>query len=117
MGLDKKICYTALISARDTKEIGYPMKQTQLTHWEAIKIGLYLSVGVAFLSLIIQPDSRAYTIFRLNAMLVVILVGMIGALSGWALSRTRKGAWLGAGVTLFLLLGWLYTIGSNVPLD
>jgi len=40
--------------------------------------------------------------------------------AGWVrrfLSRTRKGAWLGAGITLFLLFWWLYTIASNVPLD
>jgi len=93
------------------------MKQTQLTHWEAIKIGLLLSAGVTFLSLIIRPDSRYFTIFSVNAMIVVILFGITGALAGRFLSRTRKGAWLGAGITLFLLFWWLYTIASNVPLD
>ena len=93
------------------------MKPTQLTHWEPIKIGLLLSAGVTFLSLIIQPDSWYFTIFGVNAMIVVILFGITGALSGRFLSRTRKGAWLGAGITLFLLFWWLYTIASNVPLD
>ena len=93
------------------------MKQTQLNHWEAIKIGLLLSAGVTFLSLIIRPDSRYFTIFGVNAMIVVILFGITGALAGWFLSRTRKGGWLGAGITLFLLFWWLYTIASNVPLD
>ena len=93
------------------------MKQTQLTQWEAIKIGLLLSAGVTFLSLIIRPDSRYFTIFSVNAMIVVILFGLTGALSGRLFSRTRKGAWLGAGITLFLLFWWLYTIASNVPLD
>jgi len=93
------------------------MKQTQLTQWEAIKIGLLLSAGVTFLSLIIRPDSRYFTIFSVNAMIVVILLGITGALAGRFLSRTWKGAWLGAGITLFLLFWWLYTIASNVPLD
>jgi hypothetical protein len=92
------------------------MKQTQLTYWEAIKIGFLLTAGVTFLSLIIQPASRYFTIFGVNAMIVVILFGITGALSGRFLSRTRKGAWLGAGITLFLLFWWLYTIASNVPL-
>ena len=93
------------------------MKQTQLTQWEAIKIGLLLSAGVTFLFLIIRPDSRYFTIFGVNAMIVVILFGIPGALAGRFLSRTRKGAWLGTGITLFLLFWWLYTIASNVPLD
>ena len=93
------------------------MKQTQLTQWEAIKIGLLLSAGVTFLFLIIRPDSRYFTIFSVNAMIVVILLGITGALAGRFLSRTWKGAWLGAGITLFLLFWWLYTIASNVPLD
>ena len=95
------------------------MKPTQLTHWEPIKIGLLLSAGVTFLSLIIQPDSWYFnfTIFGVNAMIVVALFGITGALAGRFLSRTRKGAWLGAGITLFLLFWWLYTIASNVPLD
>ena len=92
------------------------MKQRQLTNWEAAKIGLLLSAGVAFL-LIIWPDSRYFTIFGVNAMIVVILFGITGALAGRFLSRTRKGAWLGAGITLLLLFWWLYTIASNVPLD
>ena len=94
------------------------MKQKiELTNWEAAKIGLLLSAGVTFLFLIIRPDSRYFTIFSVNAMIVVILFGITGALSGRFLSRTRKGAWLGAGITLFLLFWWLYTIASNVPLD
>jgi hypothetical protein len=93
------------------------MKQTQLTHWEAARIGLLLSAGVTFLSLIIQPDSWYFTIFGVNAMIIVFLFGITGALSGRFLSRTRKGAWLGAGITLFLLFWWLYTVASNVLLD
>jgi hypothetical protein len=93
------------------------MKQTQLTYWEAGKIGLLLSAGVTFLFLIIRPESRYFTIFGVNAMIVVILFGATGALAGRLLSSTRKGAWLGAGITLFVLFWWLYTIASNVPLD
>ncbi len=93
------------------------MKQTQLSNWEAAKIGLLLSAGVTFLSLIIRPDSWYFTIFSVNAMIIVILFGITGALTGRFLSRTQKGAWLGAGITLFLLFWWLYTIASNVPLD
>ena len=93
------------------------MKQRQLTNWEAAKIGLLLSASVAFLFLIIRPDSRYFTIFSVNAMIVVILFSIIGALAGRFLSRTWKGAWLGTGITLFLLFWWLYTIASNVPLD
>lgn len=93
------------------------MKQTKLTNWEAAKIGLLLSAGVAFLLLIFWPASRYFTIFSVNAMVVVILFGSTGALAGRFLSRTRNGAWWGAGITLFLLFWWLYTIASNVPLD
>jgi hypothetical protein len=93
------------------------MKQIQLTNWETIKIGLLLSAGVAILSLIIRPDSWQFTIFGVNAMIIVFLFGITGALSGRFLSRTRKGAWLGAGITLLLLFSWLYIIASNVPLD
>jgi hypothetical protein len=93
------------------------MKQIQLTNWEAAKIGLLLSAGVAVLSLMIQPDSWYFTIFGVNAMIIVFLFGITGALSGRLLSRTRKGAWLGAGITLFLLFWWLYTIASSVSLD
>jgi hypothetical protein len=93
------------------------MKQTQLTQWEAGKIGLLLSVGVTLLSWIIQPDSWSFTIFSVNAMIVVVLFGIAGALAGRFLSRTRQGAWLGAGITLLLLFWWLYIIASNVPLD
>lgn len=93
------------------------MKQIQLTNWGATKIGLLLSAGVAMLSLIIQPNSLYFTIFGVNAMIVVFLFGIIGALLGRFLARTRKGAWLGTGITLFLLFGWLYTIVSNVHLD
>jgi hypothetical protein len=93
------------------------MKQGQLTNWEATKIGFLLSAGVVILSLMIQPDSWYFTIFGVNAMITVFLFGVTGALSGRLLSRTRKGAWLGAGITLFLLFGWLYIIASNVPLD
>jgi hypothetical protein len=93
------------------------MKQGQLTNWEAIRIGVLLSAGVVVLSLMIQPDSWHFTIFGVNAMIIVFLFGIAGALSGRLISRTRNGAWLGAGVTLFLLFWWLYTIASNVPLD
>lgn len=93
------------------------MKQIQVTHWEAAKIGLLLSPGVAVLALIIRPDSWYFTIFGVNAMIIVLLFSIIGALSGRFLLRTRRGAWLGAGITLSLLFWWLYTIASNVPLD
>lgn len=93
------------------------MKQTPLTHWETAKIGLLFSASVAFLLLIFWPDSRNFTIFGVNAMVVVILFGSTGALAGRLLSRTQKGAWWGAGITLFLLFWWLYTIASDVPLD
>ena len=93
------------------------MKQGQLTNWAATKIGLLLSAGVTVLSLMIQPDSWHFTIFGVNAMIIVFLFGIAGALLGRLLSRTRKGAWLGAGITLFLLFWSLYTIASNVPLD
>ena len=93
------------------------MKQGQLTDWGATQIGLLLSAGVAILSSIIQPDSWHFTIFGVNAMIIVFLFGITGALVGRLLSKTRKGAWLGAGITLFLLFWWLYTIASDVPLD
>lgn len=93
------------------------MKQIQLTKWEAIKTGLLLSVGIAILLLIIQPGIWQFTIFGVNAMIIVFLFGIIGALLGRFLSRTRKGTWVGAGITLFLLFFWLYMIATNVPLD
>ncbi len=93
------------------------MKQIQLTNWEAAKIGLILSAAVSFLFLIIRPDSWRFTIFSVNAIIVVALFGIVGALVGRVLSKTRKGTWLGAGGTLVLLFWWLYAIASNVLLD
>ena len=94
------------------------MKQNQLTNnWEVAKIGLVLSAGVAFLLFIIWPASWHFTIFATNALIVVFLFGITGALVGKFLSRTRKGAWFGAAIMIFLLWWWLYTIASNVPLD
>lgn len=49
------------------------MKQRQLTNWEAAKIGLLLSTGVAFLLLIIWPASLYFTVFATNAMIIGIL--------------------------------------------
>ncbi len=93
------------------------MKQGQLTNWEATKIGLLLSAGVAVLSLMVQPESRYFTIFGVNALIIVFLFGITGSLVGRLIARTRKGAWLGAGITLLLLYWWLYIIASNVRLD
>jgi len=94
------------------------MKQKQLTNnWEAAKIGLVLSAGVAFLLFIIWPASWHFTIFATNALIVVFLFGITGALIGKFLSRTRKGAWFGAAIMIILLWWWLYTIASNVALD
>ena len=93
------------------------MKQIQSTNWEAAKIGLLLSAGVSFLFLVICSDSWHFTIFRVNAIFVVALFGIAGALVGRFLSKTRKGIWLGAGIALVLLFWWLYTIASNAQLD
>jgi len=94
------------------------MKQNQLTNnWEATKIGLVLSAGVAFLLFIFWPASWHFTIFATNAMIIVFLFGITGALVGKFLSRTRKGAWFGAAIMILLLCWWLYTIASNVVLD
>jgi|RhiMetdeSRZDD1v2_1073273.scaffolds.fasta_scaffold13356_11 hypothetical protein len=94
------------------------MKQKQLTNnWEAAKIGLVLSAGVSFLLFIIWPASWYFTIFATNALIIVFLFGITGALIGKFLSKTRQGAWFGAAIMIFLLWWWLYTIASNVPLD
>ena len=94
------------------------MKQNQLTNnWEAVKIGLVLSAGVDLLLFIIWPASWHFTIFATNALIIVFLFGITGALIGKFLSKTRKGAWFGAGIMLILLGWWLYTIASNAPLD
>jgi len=94
------------------------MKQKQLTNnWEAAKIGLVLSAGVAFLLFILWPASWYFTIFDTNALIIVFLFGITGALIGKFLSRTRKGAWFGSAIMIFLLWWWLYTIASNAPLD
>jgi len=93
------------------------MQQKQLTNWEAVKIGGLLSAGLAGLLLIVWPASRYFTIFATNAVLVVFLVGLIGALFGKYLSRTRTGAWLGATLLLLLLFWWLYIIAATSPLD
>jgi hypothetical protein len=93
------------------------MKQIQLASWDATKIGLLLSAGISFLFLIVRPDSLHFTIFGVNAIIIVTLFGIVGALVGRFLSRTRKGSWLGAGLTLVLLFWWLYTIASNAQLD
>ena len=94
------------------------MKQTQLTNnWEAVKIGLAFSAGVALLLFILSPTILHVTIFATNALIVVFLFGITGALLGKLLSRTRQGAWLGAVLMLILLGWWLYFIASNTPLD
>ena len=93
------------------------MNQRELTNWEAAKIGALLSAGVAFLFLIIWPASRQFTIFGTNAVIVVLALGIAGALLGKFLSKTRKGAWLGATITILGLFSWLYRIASNLPLD
>ena len=93
------------------------MKQNPLTNWEAAKIGFVFSAGVAFLLLIIWPASLSFTIFATNALIIVFLFGITGALIGRFLSRDRKGAWLGAGIMILLLGWWLYTIASNALLD
>ena len=93
------------------------MKQRQLTNWEATKIGLLFSAGVALLLLMIWPASLYFTVFATNAMIIVFLFGVTGALAGKFLSRSRKGAWLGAAIMIFLLWWWLYTIASKLPLD
>ena len=93
------------------------MKQIQLASWDATKIGLLLSAGITFLFLIVHPDSLHFTIFGVNAIIIVALFGIVGALVGRFLSRNQKGAWLGAGLTLVLLFWWLYTIASNAQLD
>ena len=93
------------------------MKQSLLTNWEAIKIGLVFSAGVVFLLFVIWPASLSFTIFATNTVIIVLLCGITGALAGKFLSRTRKGAWYGAAIMIFLL-GWLlYTIATNVTLD
>jgi uncharacterized membrane protein YfcA len=93
------------------------MKQRQLTNWEATRIGFFLSAGVAGLLLIIWPASRNFTIFATNAIIIVFLFGIIGALFGKYLSRTRTGAWLGAAFLILLLFSWLYKIASTSPID
>ena len=93
------------------------MKQSQLTNWEAAKIGLLLSAGVAFLLFIIWPASLSFTVFGTNAVIIVFLFGITGALVGKFLSKNRKGAWSGAVIMILLLGWWLYTIASNAPLD
>jgi hypothetical protein len=93
------------------------MKQIQLTNWATAQIGLLLSAGVAFLLLMIWPASRYLTVFGTNAMLLVLPLGILGALAGKLLSRTRQGAWFGAAIVIFLWCWWLYTLASNLPLD
>jgi len=93
------------------------MKLNLLTNWEATKIGLAFSAGVAFLLFILSPTILQVTIFAMNGLIVIFLFGITGALLGKLLSRTRQGAWLGAVIMLILLGWWLYTIASNTPLD
>jgi hypothetical protein len=100
-----------------TEQKEYLMKQIQLASWDATKIGLLLSAGITFLFLIVRPDSWHFTIFGVNAIIIVALFGIVGEMAGRFPSRTRKGAWLGAGITLVLLFWCLYTIASNAQLD
>jgi hypothetical protein len=93
------------------------MKQIQLTNWATAKIGLLLSAGIAFLLLMIWPASRYLTVFGTNAMILVLPLGITGALVGKFLSRTWQGAWFGAAVVIFLWCWWIYTLASNLPLD
>jgi hypothetical protein len=88
-----------------------------INNWEAVKIGLVFSAGVAFLLFIIWPASWYFMIFATNALIIVFLFGITGALIGKFLSKSRKGAWFGAGIMICVLGWWLYTIASNVPLD
>ncbi|MBI5950612.1 MAG: hypothetical protein HY865_03045 [Chloroflexi bacterium] len=93
------------------------MKQSQPTSWGAIKIGFVFSAGIALLSFIIWPASLSFTIFAINAQIIIFLFGIIGALIGTFLSRTRQGAWFGSGIMILLLGLWLYMIAFNTPLD
>ena len=93
------------------------MRQNLLTNWEATKIGFVFSAGVAFLLFIIWPASLSFTIFATNALIIVFLFGITGALIGKSLSKTRQGAWFGAAIMILLLGWWLYTIASNASLD
>jgi len=93
------------------------MKQRQLTNWEAAKIGLLLSAAVAFLLLFIWPASLQFTVFATNAVIIIFLFGVTGALAGKFLSRTQQGAWMGAAIMIILLGWWLYTIASKATLD
>lgn len=93
------------------------MKQSQLANWEATKIGILFSVGVAFVLYIIWPASWHFTIFATNALIIVFLFGITGALIGKLLTKTHQGAWFGAGNMILILGLWLYTIAVNTPLD
>ena len=94
------------------------MRQNQLTNnWDAAKIGLIVSTGFAILLFIIEPASWGFTIFATNSLIIVFLFGITGALIGKLLSKTRQGAWFGAGIMILLLGLWLYTIAVNTPLN
>jgi hypothetical protein len=93
------------------------MKQNVLTNWEATRIGLILSAGVAFLLFVLWPASLSFTVFATHPLIVIFLFGVTGALIGRLLAKTRQGAWLGAGIMIVLLGLWLYRIASTVPLD
>jgi cytochrome c biogenesis protein CcdA len=94
------------------------MKQNQGIHnWEAAMIGLVFSAGIAFLLFILWPALLHVIIFATNALTIVLLFGITGALIGKSVSGTRRGAWFGAGIVIILLGWWLYTIASNAPLD
>jgi cytochrome c biogenesis protein CcdA len=93
------------------------MKHSQLTNWEAIKIGLVFSAGIALLLFMIHPAILHIKIFAMNAPITLLLFGIAGAFIGKFLSKSRQGTWLGAGVMILLLGLWLYVLASNPPLD
>jgi hypothetical protein len=58
-GARRPDCGLSLTSYFSGRPTGSLMEQSQLTNWEAAKIGLLLSAGVATLFLIFWPASRS----------------------------------------------------------
>jgi hypothetical protein len=93
------------------------MQPRQLTPKESIQIGGLLSALVVGLLLVLWPASLSFSVFATNAVVILFLFGLAGALFGGYVLKTRTGAWIGALSLILLLFWWLYRIAVTSPLD
>jgi hypothetical protein len=93
------------------------MQSRQLTPKESAQIGGLLSAVVVGLLFVLWPASLSFSVFATNAVVVLFLFGLAGALFGGYVLKTRTGAWIGAISLILVLSGWLYVIAATSPLE